>query len=57
MLKVFDKIELDSKLNEAKDKDILFPILKDNTNNEKYNYLLDYINNFKEQKEVINSLS
>ena len=57
MLKVFDKIKLDSKLNEAKDKDILFPIFEDNIDNEEYNCLLDYISNFKEQEEIINSLS
>ena len=48
MLKVFNKIELDSKLKKAKNKDIPFLIFENNIDNEKYNYLLDYINNFKE---------
>ena len=57
MLKVFDRIELDSKLNEAEDKDILFPMFKDKIDDEEYDYLPDYISNFKEQEEIVNSLS
>src|SRR5436309_9512544 len=57
MLKVFNRIELDSKLNEAKDKDILFPMFKDEMDDEEYDCLPDYISDFKEQKEVVNSLS
>ena len=48
MLKVFNRIELDSKLNEAKDKDIPFLIFEDKIDNEEYNYLPDYISDFKE---------
>ena len=57
MLKVFNKIELDDKLNKAKNKDILFLIFENNTNNEKYDFLPNYISNFKEQEEVVNFLS
>ena len=57
MLKVFNRIELDSKLNEAEDKDILFPIFEDEMNNEEYDCLPDYISDFEEQEEVINFLS
>ena len=57
MLKVFDKIELNSELNEAKDKDILFSILENNIDDKEYDYLPDYISDFEEQKEVINSLN
>ena len=57
MLKVFDRIKLDSELNKAEDKDILFSIFEDKIDNEEYNCLPDYINDFKEQEEVVNSLS
>ena len=57
MLKVFDKIELDGKLNEVEDKDIPFSMFENEIDNEEYNYLPDYISNFEEQEEVINSLS
>ena len=57
MLKVFNKIELDGKLNKAKDKNILFLIFENEMNDEKYDCLLDYISNFEEQEEVINFLN
>jgi len=57
MLKVFDRIELNSELNEAEDKDIPFPIFEDEMDDEKYDCLPDYINDFEEQEEVVNSLS
>src|SRR5436190_11362911 len=57
MLKVFDRIELDSELNEAEDKDIPFPMFEDETDDEEYDYLPDYISDFKEQEEVVDSLS
>src|SRR5205809_8086913 len=57
MLKVFDRIELDGELNEAEDKDIPFPIFEDKIDDEEYDCLPDYISNFEEQEEVINSLS
>src|SRR5204863_9532797 len=57
MLKVFDRIELDGELNEAKDKDILFLMFEDETDNEEYDCLPDYISDFEEQEEVVDSLS
>ena len=48
MLKVFNRIELDSKLNKAEDKDILFPIFEDEIDNKEYDYLLNYISDFEE---------
>ena len=57
MLKVFDRIELDGELNEAEDKDIPFPMFEDETDNEKYDCLPDYISNFEEQEEVVDFLS
>ena len=57
MLKVFDRIELDGKLNEAEDKDIPFLMFEDKTDDEEYDCLPDYISDFEEQEEVIDSLS
>ena len=57
MLKVFDRIELDSELNEAEDKDIPFPMFEDETDDEEYDCLPDYISDFEEQEEVVDSLS
>ena len=57
MLKVFDRIELDGKLNKAEDKNILFSLFEDEMDDEEYNCLPDYISDFKEQEEVVNSLS
>ena len=57
MLKVFDRIELDGKLNEAEDKDIPFPMFEDETDDEEYDCLPDYISDFEEQEEVVDSLS
>src|SRR5205809_7427072 len=57
MLKVFDRIELDNKLNEAEDKDIPFPMFEDEMDDEEYDCLPDYISDFEEQKEVVDSLS
>src|SRR5437773_5150409 len=57
MLKVFNKIELDSELNKAEDKDIPFPMFEDETDDEEYDCLPDYISDFEEQEEVVDSLS
>ena len=54
MLKVFDKIKLDSKLNNIKDEENSFPIGKNESNKEEYNMIPDYISDYKEQKEPTN---
>ena len=54
MLKVFDKIELDSKLNNIKDEENPFLIGEDKSDKKEYNTILDYISNYEEQEETTN---
>ena len=48
ILKIFDKIELDSKLNDIKNGENLFSISKDKSNEEEYNMIPDYISDYEE---------
>jgi len=54
MLKVFDKIELDSELNDIEDEENPFPIGEDESDEEEYNTIPDYISNYEEQEEPTN---
>ena len=48
MLKVFDKIELDSELNDIEDEENLSPMGEDESDEEEYNMILDYISDNEE---------
>src|SRR5439155_3957 len=52
---VFDKIELDSKLNDIEDEENLFPMSENESNKEEYDMILDYISDYEEQKEPTNA--
>ena len=55
MLKVFDKIELNSKFNDIEDGENLFLIGKDESDEEEYDMILDYISDYEEQEEPANA--
>ena len=54
MLKVFDKIELDSELNDIKDEENPFLMGEDESDEEEYDMILDYISDYEEQEEPTN---
>ena len=55
MLKVFDKIELDSELNDIEDEENPFLMGEDESDEEEYDMIPDYISDYKEQEEPTNA--
>ena len=55
ILKVFDKIELDSELHDIEDKENPFLMSEDKSDKKEYDIILDYISNYEEQEEPTNT--